>query len=308
MIKVFCSGSEGYLNQIDRIRHGFLSNSCELSSLEDADIIYFNDPNSYDLDSKYKNPKAKVIFNVLDIPPHCIDENRYDISRYPYIHNPIRDFNIDNLKEKLSRCDIITCICDEVKWQLKNWCGIEAVTIYNPVKDVSFLNLNQEQKIKNKLGKNYKYLYVGRANDPNKRFQIVYDTMKILGNKSSDLAVVGSENPRWGDYYGVLDDHDLNLFYNSVEYFFFPSAFKSIGLPALESVITKTKTIVCDDDPTTREFWSEIELSSNPLEISKSILSEEWNNKCLLFNDKMHIIYKDKFNKKTIAKNIINLL
>jgi hypothetical protein len=279
-MKICCYGAESYINQISRIKEGFLENNCELTNLENADLIYFNDPNSYDLAAKSKNSKAKVIFN----------------------------FDVEKLKEKLSHCDIVTCICDEVKWQLKNWCGIDAITIYNPIKDVSFLNLTENQKIKNGKGKSYKYLYVGRANDPNKRFKIIYDTMQILGDKPYDLAVVGSEDPGFGDYYGVLEDKDLNLFYNSVEYFFFPSAFKSIGLPALESVVTKTKTIVCDDDPVTREFWPGIGTSSNPEIIAKNILSEEWNNKLIEFNEKTAIIYKEKFDKKNIAKNILSLV
>ena len=306
-MKISCHGSEGYLNQIDRIRQGFIESDCVLSYPQEADLIYCNDPGGYDLNFQKQNPKAKVIFNVLDIPPHCIDKERYDIYRYPYINNPYRDFDIVKLTEKLRYCDLITCICNEVKWQLKNWCGLDAITIYNPIKDVSFLNLTQEQKIKNRYGKNYKYLYVGRANDPNKRYKIIYDTMKILGDKSSDLAIIGSENPGWGDYYGVLNDEDLNAFYNSVDYFFFPSAFKSIGLPALESVVTKTKTIVCNDDPVTQEFWPGIGLSSDPLEIAKNIKDIEWNNRCDLFNNSMSEIYQKKFNKNQIAKNIIDV-
>ena len=87
------------------------------------------------------HPKAKLIFNVLDLPPHYIDGSKYDISRYPYINNPNRDFNPEKLIIWLQKADIITCICEEVKWQIKNWCGFDSVVIFNPIKDVSFLNL-----------------------------------------------------------------------------------------------------------------------------------------------------------------------
>ena len=307
-MKVFCGGSEHYINQIDRIRSGFIENGCELVSLEEADIIYFNDPHVYDLDAKNKNTNAKVIFNVLDLPPHCIDGSKYDISRYPYINGCRRDYNPEVLAAKLKKCDIATCICEEVQWQLKNWCGVDSIVIYNPIKDVSFLNLNADESFKNDKGELYKYLYVGRANDPNKRFNIVYETMKILGDKPDSLAVIGSENPRWGDYYSVVKDDDLNLFYNSVEYLFFPSAFKSIGLPALESVVTKTKTIVCNDDPTTNEFWQDIGVSSNPEEIAGCIKNTDWNLKVQEFVNLKSEEYKIRFDKKTIAANIISLI
>ena len=307
-MNIFCAGSEGYINQIDRIREGFSSLGHNLTNIEEADIIYCNDPSSYDSSFREKNTKAKIIYNVLDLPPHCMDGEKYDISRYTYIENPYgRSYDPVELKTKLKDCDIVTCICEEVQWQLKNWCAIDSEVIYNPIKDVSFLDLEDKDKIINQRHVGYKYLYVGRANDPNKRFNIVAETMSILGEPSDKLAVLGSENPQWGDYYGKVDDNILNLFYNSVEYFFFPSAFKSVGLPALESIVTKTKTIVCDDDPTTKEFWGDIGVSNDPVKIAESIKDEKWNQKCSSFVNENSDLYKIKFDKKTIAENILSV-
>jgi hypothetical protein len=305
-MNIYCAGSEHYINQIDRIRQGFLNIGHNLSNIEKADVIYCNDSSVYSNNYKEINKTAKLIYNVLDIPPHCIDSNLYDTSRYPNINFPIKNFDPLKLKYDLQQADVITCICNEVKWQLESWCNINnANVIYNPVKEVSFLNLTEEQKIKNKFQKRYKYLYVGRANDPNKRFNLVYDTMIKLNEKSSDLAVIGSENPGWGDYYGVVDDQTLNLFYNSVDYLFFPSAFKSQGLPALESIITKTIPIVLNDDPTTQEFWPNIGVEIN--NILKTLQSVEWNNKCKQFIEDNFLLYKTKFSKNQIAQNIISL-
>ena len=305
-MNIYCAGTEAYINQIDRIREGFQSLGHSITSPEEADLIYCNDPRSYSSDYRRQNPTAKIVYNVLDLPPHDIDGSLYDISRYPRLETPWgRNYDPLALKGKFVDCDLVTCICEEVQWQLKNWCDIDSKVIYNPIKDVSFLNLSDEKKIKNQRGVNYKYLYVGRANDPNKRFNIVAETMNILGDDPDLLAVVGSENPRWGDYYGVVNDEALNLFYNSVEYFFFPSAFKSVGLPALESIVTKTKTIVCDDDPTSAELWPNIAVPSDPQSISEKIKEEKWNKKCVDFIEEYSIIYKSKFDKKTIAANIL---
>lgn len=305
-MKIYCAGAEAYINQVDRIRSGFLELGHDLSTVEDCDLIYCNDPSSYDSSYKSKNKRAKIIYNVLDLPPHCIDGSKYDVTRYPYISTPwAKDFDPKSLAEKLRDCDLVTCICEEVQWQLKNWCDVNSKVIYNPIKDVSFLDLPEDKKITNQSGKKYKYLYVGRANDPNKRFDLVRRTMEILGDPSDSLAVIGTENPRWGDYYGVVSDEVLNTFYNSVEYFFFPSAFKSIGLPALESIVTKTKTIVCQDDPTSKEFWAEISVPSDPRLIADRIKNSQWNDLCLDFVNSYSDFYKVKFNKKSIAENIL---
>lgn len=304
-MKIYCAGAEGYINQIQRIREGFLELGHEITDIQSADLIYCNDPSVYSDEFKKINPKAKLIYNVLDLPPHCINHHKYDLSRYPFINVPWnRDFDPLKLKQSLLNADIITCICDEVKWQLKEWCHLDSFVIFNPIKEVSFLNLKIEDKIKNKQNIKYKYLYVGRANDPNKRFNLVYQTMKELNEPPSLLAILGSENPGWGDYYGMVEDRILNLFYNSVDYLFFPSAFKSLGLPALESIVTKTIPIVTNDDPVTKEFWEPIGV--DPTNISSYLLNKDWNIMAKNFVEEKSIEYANKFNKKTIAQNIIN--
>ena len=306
-MNIYCAGTEHYINQIDRIREGFIDLGCIITNIENADIIYCNDQSSYDPNFRKKNPKAKIIYNVLDLPPHSMDGSKYDISRYAYIDNwHGRDFDPLDLKRQLGDCDLITCICKEVQWQILNWCGLESSVIYNPIKEVSYLNLDDKDKIKNQNGENYKYLYVGRANDPNKRFNIVAETLIKLGDPAQSLAVVGSENPRFGDYYGIVSDEILNIFYNSVEYLFFPSAFKSVGLPALESIVTKTKTIVCDDDPTSEEFWSGISVPSCPDKIAASINNPVWNKNCKDFVDKYSDQYKHNFSRVAVAGNILS--
>jgi hypothetical protein len=305
-MNIYCAGAEHYINQIDRIREGFIEFGCNITRVEDADIIYCNDPSSYDSDFRIKNSKAKIIYNVLDLPPHCIDGRNYDISRYPYIDNPYgRNYDPSDLKKKLKDCDLITCICKEVQWQILNWCGLQSEVIYNPIKEVSYLDIDDNDKIKNQNGDNYKYLYVGRANDPNKRFNIVSDTIIKSGDTAQSLAVVGSENPRFGNYYGIVSDEILNILYNSVEYIFFPSAFKSVGLPALESVVARTKIIVCDDDPTSEEFWSGISVPACSDKIAKLINDPIWNKNCKDFVDKFSDEYKNRFSKVSIARNII---
>jgi hypothetical protein len=306
-MKIATFGARFFGGQISRIEEGFCKLGHEIN-FECPDVIFSNDPGFYEeaYKLKEKNPKAKLIFNVLDLPPHYIDGSKYDISRYPYINNPNRDFNPEKIINWLKKADIITCICEEVKWQIKKWCGFDSVVIFNPIKDVSFLNLPLQNKAKNQRGIPYKYLYVGRACDMNKRFNLVYQAITKLGDPADSLAIIGSENPGWGDYYGVFEDEVLNYFYNSVEYLMFPSAFKSIGLPALEAVVCQTIPIVTNDDPVTKEFWAEIGVDAN--KIAESISNPDWNQKAKKFVKNNSDLYKQKFDKATIAANILNLL
>ena len=306
-MKIATFGARFFGGQISRIEEGFIELGHEIN-FEYPDLIFSNDPGFYEeaYKLKEKNPKAKLIFNVLDLPPHYIDGSKYDISRYPYINNPNRDFNPEKIINWLKKVDIITCICEEVKWQIKNWCGFDSAVIFNPIKDVSFLDLPLQNKAKNQRGIPYKYLYVGRACDINKRFNLVYQAITKLGDPADSLAIIGSENPGWGDYYGVFEDEVLNYFYNSVEYLMFPSAFKSVGLPALEAVVCQTIPIVTNDDPVTKEFWCEIGVDVD--KIAESISNPDWNKKAKKFVKDNSGLYKQKFNKVTIAANILKLL
>ena len=77
------------LDQISRINCGFQELEHILVEDEDCDFIFCNDSSEYNLAIEYKNkyPNAKLILNVLDIPPHCLDIKKYDISKYPYVQN-----------------------------------------------------------------------------------------------------------------------------------------------------------------------------------------------------------------------------
>lgn len=308
-VKVLCLGAEAYINQIDRIRAGLFELDTETKNINEASHVYCNDPTTYFQALELQKQKnLKLIFNVLDIPYFLVDRQKYDISRYPRLeYGQNRNFNIEVLKEQLSRADTITCICKDVQQQLKEWCGLDAAVIYNPIKDVAFLNLTEDKKIVSKNKLPYKHLFIGRARDPNKRINLCYETLNFLGELNR-LAVVGTENPGFGDYLGVLSDEQLNYLLNSVKYLWLPSAFKSIGLPALEAVVTKTIPIVCSDDPAGKEFFEEIELPPDSFQIARSILDEDWNRRAKEFVDKTSKIYYNRFNKYQIARNILSLI
>ena len=150
---------------------------------------------------------------------------------------------------------------------------------------------------------------MGRANDPIKRIGIVHDIMKNIPDAIKSIKICGSENPGFGNYLGIIPDEELNKLYNSSYYVLLPSKAEGIGLPMIEGMICGSIPITCSDNLTAREF-SPIEFISDPDPqsiVNKIIdLDKDYENKrklALRYGEK----YKVQFNKKNIAKNIINL-
>ena len=308
-MKIHCAGAGGITSQIDRLKTAFVELGHALVEASHAELIYCNDPGTYSEKYRENNKGAIIVYNVLDYPPHILDPKKYDLSMYPAIHHGWkRDFDVDKLTNQLKSADIITTICDHVTWQVKHFSGLEAKTIHNPIKPISNLNLLNYQRIRNRNGENYKYLAVGRLADPNKRSHLIITTLGILGESSSKLATAGTEDIRYGDFYGELSDENLNLLFNSVEYLFLLSGFRSIGLPALEAISAGIVPIVANDCPTTAEFFGDIAVPPNAHGIAECIKSEEWNTKARKFVNDHSEEYKQKFSPQQICKNILKLV
>ena len=156
-IKVSIHGADGYVCQIPRIKEGFIDLGHSVSD-NSPDLIYSNDPWGYEkaLLLKKKYPNAYLILNFLDIPWH-----------WPNIQEQVEKLS----KHFFSKADTLTTISFKVKNDLKKFYDKEVQVIYNPIKDV-YLN----EKIK----KNNKFLYVGRAKDPVKRFKLIKDCNNIM--------------------------------------------------------------------------------------------------------------------------------
>ena len=133
--------------------------------------------------------------------------------------------------------------------------------------------------------------------------------MKIVILAMVVLKICGTENPDFGNYLGVIKDRELNKLYNSSKYVLLPSKAEGLGLPMIEGMICGSIPITCSDNLTAKEF-SPIEFICEPNvhSIINKIeeLDKDYENKrnlALKFGEK----YQNQFNKKKIAKNIINI-
>ena len=285
-IKVSILGADGYVCQIPRIKEGMEALGHVLSE-ESPDLIYSNDPRGYNkaLFLKKKYPKAYLILNFLDMPWH--------------ISNIQKQTEL-LVKNYFLKADVITTISFKVKKDISKLYNKKIHVIYNPIKDVYF-----DENIK----KNNIFFYVGRASDPVKRFNLVRESLLKIKDGVKNTKICGSQNPNFGDYLGIIKDQELNKLYNASKYVLLPSSAEGIGLPMIEGMICGAIPITCSDNLTAREFSPpDFICEPYPQSIVNKIeeLNKEYEAKrkiALEFGKK----YKIQFDKKNIAKNIINI-
>lgn len=294
---VSAHGSRFYGGQIDRIELGF----CQLGHVlgyklhNKPDLIYSNDAPYYDEAiekwlSFQKEPK--LILNILDIP-HWLPE-------WPKIKQ--------EWLPKLSLADKVTCISQTVQKDVYAHLGINAEVIYNPIKPVYPL-----PDFNPRTDKDIFALFVGRALAPNKR---VRELVKPLNDmliqelgKNFSIHIVGSENPGFGTYHGIVNDEELNKLYNRSIFTIISSKQEGLNLPLIESLCAHSIPIVCKDMSTADEF-SPPELICEPTVTGMidKITSDEF-----IFNSieniwhKYGTLYRVKFSPKSIASNIISV-
>jgi len=278
-------GYRGAAGQVERIELGWVENGNTLSKKDEPpDLIYCNDGGAYDigLNLKHQFPKAKLILNVLDIP------KKY----YPEI-------NLEELKAKLKKADIITTISKFSQDQVKYYLNLNSNIIFNPIKNVSNMNLKRE----------INFLYVGRLYEPNKRFSLALQSLSLLNVNRNQFLIAGPDNPGNNlNYIGCVDDETLNLLYNKSKFLICPTEYGVLGLPPIEAIICGCIPILCNDNPAAKEFGLEdFAFSPDANIIAKSITEiniEKLQNKIKTSADKLFGL----LNKNQIARNIERLI
>ena len=153
------------------------------------------------------------------------------------------------------------------------------------------------------------FFYVGRAFDPVKRFNIVRESLLKIKDGEKNIKICGLHNPNFGNYLGIVKDHELNTLYNSSKFVLLPSMTEGIGLPMIEGMICGAIPITCSDNLTAKEFSPpdficKPDAQSIVDKIQELDKNYESKRKTALEYGKE---YKIQFDKKTIAKNIINI-
>jgi glycosyltransferase involved in cell wall biosynthesis len=285
-IKISIFGADGYTCQMPRIKEA-MQKLGHILSEDSPEMIYSNDPTGYEkaMCLKKKFPSSFLIFNFLDVPWHM----------------PNVDKQTKLLVEHfLAKSDAVTAISYKVKKDLAKFLDKKIEVIYNPIKDVFY-----DESIK----KNNTFLYVGRANDPVKRTNLLKQAFSKTVNGIIDIKICGSEDPGFGTYLNVVSDQELNKLYNSSKYLLLPSKAEGLGLTMIEAMICGSLPIACSDNETAKEFLpKDFICEPNAQSILDKIeeLNKEYDAKrklALEYGKK----YKIQFDKMSIAKKILSV-
>ena len=284
-IKFAGLGWEGPTGQIARIREGIQELGHEINN-DNPDLIYCNDPGQYlnGIKLKKRFSKAILFFNFLDVPWH-----------FPGV---MKKLTIESTLMR-EHADIVSVISNKVKKDLSKFYNKQIEVIYNPAKDIS---LNKS------INKTNNFLYVGRANDPIKRVKLIYEAFKN-DSEIKNIIFCGPQDPGFGNYLGIVEDKKLNELYNSSKFVLLPSKAEGIGLSMIEGMICGSVPLMCSDNLTAKEFApKEFFCEPNPKSIKNKI--EEVEKEYKDYREmalKYGKLYKIKFNKKTIANNILEI-
>ena len=286
-IKISMYGADGFTCQMPRIMDAMKSLGHTITE-ESPDLIYSNDPTGYPkaMHLKKRFPNSYLMLNFLDVPWHL-----------PNVNEQTKLL----AKHFLSSSDAVTTISHKVKKDLSNFINKKIDVIYNPIKDVFFEKIIKKDNI---------FLYVGRANDPIKRINLLKEALlKLNNNEIKKIKICGPENPGSGNYLNIVSDKELNKLYNASKYLCLPSKAEGLGLTMIEALVCGSVPIVCSDNETAKEFLPSdffCEPDSNSMikkidELNKNY--EEKRKLALNYGEK----YKVQFDKISIAKNILNV-
>lgn len=285
-----CFGWGGETGQIQRIRAGFLE--LGLIESETPDFIYSNDEGSHPaaIECKRRNPSAKLILNILDIPEFLLPN----------------EYSLENCKNLLSHADAVTSISHYVRKQLVKYFNIDSTVIYQP-KMPTFKTEGLEKK--------YKYLFIGRVNFSNKRNSLAIEALQLLGADASEVLGIGPEYIGFGDYLGVVSEADLSKVLSSVDFVFCLGKIEGLSLVPIETISCGYAVpIVCSDMTTVRELFTKPEafiVEPNAQNIASFINLFESNQEIRRYANSLNEEYKDMINNHfigtVVAKKILEV-
>jgi len=232
-------------------------------------LAYSNDPNGKVPYDDINNCSADVkIKNVLDIPEHLIEGGTFSKEDLAAIKKGLKQNKPTEIKHhptiiKEVWINYITAISKTTENQIKKWLNIDVdKVIYNPIQDLPEVKGKKENRI----------MYVGRANDSNKRFDLGVAAAELFFDKIGEkferkIHVYGSDAPLPHpiiDYHGVVSNDELAESYAKSNFLLFPSKVEGIGLPMIEAMKFNCAPITCNDNQCAIEFKNSLDWPTNP--------------------------------------------
>lgn len=281
-MRITCLGARTPLSQIERIEWAFQALGHITEPTDKPDVVFCNDTGLWEKGIELKRESgAFLILNVLDLP-HFL---------------PNFSSIIERLNEQAVHADQLTCTSETTRLAVRHHLNIDPAVIGNPIKDVS--NLGYTRHIP--------FLYCGRANDSMKRTHLIKNTLELMGISPRELVICGPENPGFGNYVGIVGDHQLNSLMNSCQILLYPSCFDGLGLPPIEFCVTGGIPVLCNDSPTSLEFFPHQVLCAPSATDMADKITHVYHN----YSDYQKLLLptrnslRDRFSRGQIAKNIL---
>ena len=283
-MRITCLGARTPLSQIERIEWALQSLGHITEPTDKPDVIFCNDTGLWEKGIELKRDSgAFLILNILDLP-HFL---------------PNFSSIVERLNEQVVHADKLTCISETTRLAVRRYLNIDPAVIGNPIKDVS--NLGYTRHIP--------FLYCGRANDSMKRTYLIKETLELMRIPLRKLVVCGPENPGFGNYVGIVGDLQLESLMNSCQILLYPSCFDGLGLPPIEFCVTGGVPILCDDSPTSLEFFPHQVLCAPSARDMADKIAHVYNNYAdyqkLLLPTRNSL--RDRFGRGQVAKNILSI-
>lgn len=286
-MKIKTYGSRFFGGQIDRVEQGLIELGHEITNnLDEAEILYSNDFEQADLAAiNSQSTNIKYIQNLLDIPYHILKPG-----------------DLDDIRKKLDRADVITTISETVESQIGREFSLKSHTIYQPIKPISNLSLK----------KDIEFLMIGRLNDPNKRaklgIQVINKFRETIPNVRA--VSVGSEDTRAAGitHLGILRDEELNEVYNRSKYVLCLGKVEGLNLPIVESICAGSIPISLNDSEVSFEFNPHAFICEPTIDsIYEKIQKLDYYYEDLIDGvvKPLSEIYSGKFSPKSVAARII---
>lgn len=241
-------GARGKTCQVSRIESSFrryldftVLNHETLSS--SPDYIFCNDAGYFDQAISIKaqsSGKTKIILNVLDL--------------FAHIQTAQADEQRKKIGQQIKQADVVTTIASYCVKEISDLFNIKSELIYNPMIPI------RREDTKNRFSEdpnNWKFLFVGRNCDPNRRVVEGIRGLLRFGFGPSNFVSFGSENIGYGNYLGVISEEEMNDQYNRCHFLLFPSLYSGLGLPVVESIAGGMIPLCCSDMTTLPDILPE---------------------------------------------------
>ncbi len=214
-----------------------------ITESSNVDLLHITDQEHAHLVPKNsKIPVAVTVHDLFHISPRKIILDKNEIEVGDYNPNLVRKFDINKLISGLKRADLLICISESTRSEVKRLFPNKKTALVRHQIDIDYWNPEINPKSPDLISDFYdseKCLIITVGSDePRKRLDLVRDIMSVLDpelSKEINLVNIGSEIK--------LNDDQLIASFQHAEALLFPSLSEGFGYPPAEAMAAGCKVL-----------------------------------------------------------------